>query len=98
MTEFEPLHTQIQKTIQTMAGTIFLEDPSGFPLEESNLYHVSKDGNKMIWKAEKPERAGLFNRVMLNTDGSTLSAYTVTGQACEIDLYTGKLISQAKIM
>ena len=97
MSEFKPLHTQIQKTIQTMAGTIFLEDPSGFPQEESNLYHVSREG-KLIWKAEKPERTGMFNRVMLNMDGDTLSAYTVTGQACEIDLHTGKLISQAKIM
>ena len=97
MTEFEPLHTQIQKTIQTMAGTIFLEDPKGFPLDESNLYHVNKDG-KMIWKAEKPEPAGLYNRVKLNMDGNTLSAYTVTGQACELDLLSGKLLSQAKIM
>ena len=97
MSEFEPLHTQIQKTIQTMVGTIFLEDPSGFPLEESNLYHVSKDG-KLLWQAEKPESAGLYNRVMLNTDGNSLSAYTITGKACEIDLYNGKLISQTKIM
>ncbi|MGD8402565.1 MAG: hypothetical protein PVJ21_02815 [Anaerolineales bacterium] len=97
MTEFEPLHTQIQKTIQTMVGTIFLEDPSGFPIKESNLYHVSKEG-KLLWRAEKPEPTGLYNRVMLNTDGNSLSAYTITGKACEIDLYTGKLISQAKIM
>lgn len=97
MTEFEPLHTQIQKTIQTMAGTIILEAPSGFPVDESNLYHIGKDG-ELIWTAEKPERAGLYNRVMLNTDGNTLSAYTVTGQACELDLISGKLLSQAKIM
>lgn len=97
MSEFEPLHTQVQKTIQTMVGTIYLEDPSGFPREESNLYHVSKEG-KLLWQAEKPEPAGLYNRVMLNTDGNSLSAYTITGKACEIDLYSGKLISQAKIM
>lgn len=97
MIEFEPLHTKIQKTIQTMAGTIFLEDPSGFPLEESNLYHVSREG-KMLWRAEKPEPKGLFNRVMLNADSNSLSAYTVTGEACEIDLYNGTLISQSKIM
>jgi hypothetical protein len=39
----------------------------------------------------------LYNRVMLNMD-DTLSAYAVTGQSCEIDLRTGKLLSQAKIM
>jgi hypothetical protein len=97
MAEIEPLHTQIQKTIQTMVGTVILEDPSGFPLDESNLYHLSKNG-EMIWQAEKPETAGLYNRVMLNTDGNTLSAYAITGQACEIDLINGKLISQVKIM
>jgi hypothetical protein len=97
MTAFEPLHTQIQKTIQTMAGTVILEDPSGYPFSASNLYHLNKDG-EMLWQAEKPEPAGLYNRVMLNTDGNSLSAYTVTGKACEIDLYTGRLISQVKIM
>jgi hypothetical protein len=52
----------------------------------------------MVWQAEKPEPAGLYSRVMLNTDGNTLSAYAVTGQACELDLISGKLLSQAKIM
>ena len=97
MTEINPLHTQIQKTIQTMIGSVILEDPSGFPLNESNLYHLSKDG-EVIWQAEKPEPAGLYNRVMLNPDGNTLSAYTVTGQACELDMMNGNLISQAKLM
>ena len=97
MIEIEPLRTQILKTIQTMVGTIVLEDPGGFPSNESNLYHITKNG-EMVWQAEKPEPAGLYNRVMLNTDGNTLSAYTVTGQACEIDLMSGKLLSQAKIM
>lgn len=80
-----------------MVGTIILEDPKGFPREKSNLYHLSKNGN-MLWQAEKPEPAGLYNRVMLNTDGNTLSAYTVTGQACEIDLVNGNLISHVKLM
>ena len=97
MLDFEPLHTQIQKTIQTMVGTIILEDPHGFPLNKSNLYHISK-GGEMLWQAEKPERTGLYNRVMLNTDGNTLSAYTVTGEACEIDLGSGDLISHVKLM
>lgn len=97
MDEIEPLHTQIQKTIQTMAGTVVLEDPAGFPRDKSNLYCLGKDG-EMVWQAEKPEPAGLYNRVMLNTDGNTLSAYTVTGQACEIDLISGDLVSQSKMM
>jgi hypothetical protein len=97
MIEIEPLHTQIQKTIQTFVGTVVLEDPSGFPLTESNLYCVSQRGD-LVWKAEKPEPSGLYNRVMLNMDGHTLSAYAVTGQACEIELESGNLLTQAKIM
>ena len=97
MTEFEPLHTQVQKIIQTLVGTVILEDPSRFPFDKSNLYHVSKEG-KMLWQAEKPEPNGLYNRVMLNSDGNTLSAYTVTGQACEIDLTNGSLISHTNIL
>jgi hypothetical protein len=96
MTEIEPIHTQIQKTIQTVIGTIVLEDPSGFPLMESNLYCVKNSG-ELAWKAEKPEPGGLFSRVMLNMDGNSLSAYTITGQACEIDLGNGDLLSQVGI-
>ena len=97
MTEIEPLHTQVQKTIQMKVGMVVLEDPDGFPRNESNLYYLGKNG-EMIWQAEKPEPEGLYSRVMLNPDGRTLSAYAVTGQACEIDLLSGKLISQAKLM
>lgn len=97
MSEIEPIHTQIQKSTQTMVGTIVLEDPIGFPQDKSNLYCLGKNG-EMVWQAEKPEPAGLYNRVMLNTDGNSLSAYAITGQACEIDLISGKLLSQAKIM
>ncbi len=97
MAEIEPLHTQIQKIIQTMAGTVILEDPSGFPSSASNLYQLSKDG-EMLWQAEKPEPSGLYNRAMLNTDGNSLSAYTVTGEACEIDLTNGNLLSHVKLM
>ena len=97
MAKFEPLHTQIQKTTQLMIGTVVLEDPVGFPQDKSNLYCLGKNG-EMVWQAEKPEPAGLYSRVMLNTDGNTLSAYAVTGQACELDLISGKLLSQAKIM
>ena len=97
MAKIEPLHTQIQKTIQTAIGSVVMENPKGFPRSESNLYCRGQDG-KMIWQAEKPEPAGLYNRVMFNSDGYTLAAYTVTGQACELDLSNGKLISQVKMM
>ena len=97
MIETKPLYTQVQKTIQTMVGLVVLEDPSGFPQEKSNLYCLGQQG-EMIWQAEKPEPAGLYNRVMLNMEGNSLSAYTVTGQACEIDLINGSLISHAKIL
>jgi len=96
MAEIEPLHTQIQKTIQTMVGTIVLEDPQGFPRDETNLYCLGQNG-EIIWQAEKPEPSGLYNRLMLNSD-VTLSAYAITGQSCELDLITGKLISQAKLL
>ena len=96
MTTIEPSHTQVQKTIQTMVGTIVLEDPNNFPRDKSNLYCLGPKG-ELVWQAEKPESAGLYNRVKLNMD-DTLSAYAVTGQSCELDLRTGRLISQAKIM
>ena len=97
MTEIEPLHTQIQKTIQTMVGTIVLEDPNEFPRDKSNLYCLDQNG-EFVWLAEKPEPAGLYNRVMLNTDGNTLSTYTITGEACELDLINGTLISHVKLV
>ena len=96
MPEIEPRHTTIQKTTQTMMGTVVLENPQGFPWDESNLYCVGHQG-EIVWEAEKPERPGLYSRVMLDTQTETLSAYAVTGQACEIELMTGKLISQVKI-
>ena len=80
-----------------MVGIIVLEEPGNFPHNESNLYCLKQNG-ETVWKADKPEPTGLYNRVMLNTDGNTLSAYAVTGQACEIDLLSGELISQVKIM
>ena len=96
MIEIEPLHTQVQKTIQTMFGIVVLEEPGGFPRNESNLYCIGHSGD-LVWKAEKPEPAGLYNRVMLNMDGNTISAYAITGQACEIELGSGHLLSQVKI-
>jgi hypothetical protein len=92
----EALYTKIDKTIQLSVGVIVLESPSGFPLNESNLYLVEQNGN-IIWKAEKPDRGTFFSRVKLNEDGNTFSAYTTRGHACELDLKTGKLISFTSI-
>ena len=96
MVEIEPKHTKIKKNIQTMVGRVILESPTNFPRNESNLYVLSHKG-RLVWKAEKPESDTLHTRVRLNTDSLTLSAYTSTGQACEIDLKSGKLLSQTTI-
>ena len=94
--DIQPLHTKIDKSIQTTPGTIVLENHSGFPRYESNLYCVAPNG-KMVWKAEKPDTSTLFSRVKLNEDGDTISAYTIGGHACELELRTGKLISHTVI-
>jgi hypothetical protein len=94
--DFEPLHTKAEKTIQITLGWIVLESPNGFPRNESNLYFISLDG-KINWRAEKPDASVLYTRVKLNEDGDTLSAYTLGGHSCELDIRTGKLISQTSI-
>ncbi len=94
--DIQPLHTKIDKTIQINAGRIVLENPSGFPRNESNLYLIGSDRN-IIWKAEKPDASTFFSRVKLNEDGETFSAYTIHGHACELALRTGKLISFTSI-
>jgi hypothetical protein len=78
--------------IQVNAGVIVLENPTGFPHNEANLYLVGLNG-KIIWKAEKPDPNTFFTRVKLNDDGRTFSAYTLNGHACELDLKSGRLIS-----
>jgi hypothetical protein len=93
--EIQPLHTTVDKSIQTMLGMLVLEAPNGFPRFESNLYIVGVSG-KLFWKAEKPDPNTLYSRVRLNDD-ETISAYTISGQACELELKTGKLISFTKI-
>lgn len=92
----QPLHTKIDKIIQTRVGLVILEIPDRFPYTESNLYCLSPN-NKILWKAEKPEPNTLYSRVRLNEDGATLSTYTTGGHACDLELNTGKLISQATI-
>jgi hypothetical protein len=94
--EIKPLHTKVEKIIQLTLGTIVLEDPKGFPLNESNLYSVLSDG-KIMWHAEKPEPSDLYSRVRLNDNGRTLSTYTLGGHACELDAQTGKILSQTRI-
>lgn len=94
--DIQPIHTKVDKTIQVNAGVIVLENPNGFPRAESNLYLLKSDGS-IAWKAEKPDASAFFSRVRLNEDGNTLSAYTVGGHACELELKTGKLISHTSI-
>ena len=94
--DVEALYTQIEKTIQITAGVIVLENPSGFPRNETNLYLISQRG-EILWKAEKPEPFTSFSRVKLNEDGDTFSAYTLGGHACELELRSGKLISFTRI-
>lgn len=93
--DLQPLHTTIDKFIQTMLGMLVLEAPNGFPRYDSNLYITGVSG-KIIWKAEKPDPNTLYSRMRLNDD-ETISAYTTSGHACELELKTGKLISFTKI-
>lgn len=88
----EALHTHIEKTIQINAGVIVLENPVGFPFNDTNLYLINQKG-EIVWKAEKPVPGTSFSRVKLNEDGDTFSAYTLGGHACELELRSGKLIS-----
>lgn len=52
--DIQPLHTKIEKTIQTSYGTVVMEHYSGFPRGESNIYCVDP-GGKILWFAEKPD-------------------------------------------
>lgn len=95
--DIQPLHTKIDKMIQTMVGEIVLENPTGFPRGESNLYCVTPHTGTIVWQAEKPDPYTLYSRVRLNEDGATVSAYTIGSHACELDPRTGKLISHTVI-
>jgi hypothetical protein len=94
--EIKPLHTKVDKTIQTLHGTIVLEDPAGFPRADCNLYCISAEG-RLVWKAEKPEPSTLYSRVKLNENGASISTYTLGSHACELDLGTGKILSKTSI-
>lgn len=91
--ELHPRHTKIEKLIEVSSGTAILEQYSGYPLGESNLYFVTSTG-ELLWHAERPAPDAHYIRVRLNEDGKTLSAYTTGRHACEIDLKTGSLLSQ----
>ena len=94
--EIRPQHTHIAISIQLTVGTIVLEDPKGFPRNESNLYYVMLD-ERILWHAEKPDAQTLYSRMRLNDDGKTLSTYTLGGHSCELDVQTGKILSQTRI-
>lgn len=94
--EIDPLHTKVEKSIGTFLGEVVLESPQGFPRSESNLYLVSPKA-EILWRAEKPDPNTLFSRIALSSDGGSLSTYTIGGHACDLDLRTGKLLSQTKI-
>lgn len=94
--EITPLHTKVDKFIQTAVGTIVLESSNQFPRGESNLYCISPAG-KIVWKAEKPEQYTLYSRVKLNEDGVSLSTYTLSGHACDLELKTGRILSKTSI-
>lgn len=95
--EIKPRYTKIEKTIQTRSGTIVLEDPEGFPRSDCNLYCITKDG-AIVWKAEKPESSTLYSRVKLNENAITVSTYTLSSHACELELGTGKILSKTSFM
>ena len=91
--QITPLHTSIEKLIELKRGVVVLENPNGFPLSESNLYLIAPNGD-ILWKAEKPTENSIFTKVKLNED-SSISTFTNSGQFCEIDMDTGKIISSS---
>lgn len=91
--EVEPRHTKIEKIISVRNGKVILEDHNRYPLHESNLYFLSESG-ELVWYAERPAPDAHYIRVKLNEDGEKISAYTTGRHACEIDLKSGKLLSQ----
>lgn len=91
--QITPLHTSVEKLIELKRGVVVLESTNGFPLNETNLYMLSPNGD-VLWKAEKPAANTIFTKVKLNED-SSISTFTNSGQFCEIDIETGKIISSS---
>ncbi len=88
-----PRHTKIVKVIALKTGNVILEDHVRYPLGESNLYFVSDEG-EAIWDAERPAPDAHYIWAKLDDEGQQVSAYTTGRHAVEIDLKTGKLLSQ----
>lgn len=88
-----PLYTSVEKHIELKKGVIVLENPHGCPIHETNLYMLDSSGD-MIWKAEKPAQNVLFTKMKLEED-SFISTFTNSGQFCEIDIETGKILSSS---
>jgi hypothetical protein len=97
MSVIEPRHTQIEKMIDTMVGKVVLEGPASYPRDESNLYCVALNG-KIAWFAERPQDGSHYTRVRFDDQGEKLLTYSTRGHACEVDLKTGKLLSQVSIL
>ncbi len=89
----KPRHTNIVKVIALKTGNVILEDHIRYPLGESNLYFVTEDG-EAVWDAERPAPDAHYIRARLDEEGQHISAYTTGRHACDIDLKTGKLLSQ----
>ena len=96
MPDIEPRHTSIEKTIDTVVGKVVLENAVSYPRDESNLYCVSDIG-KIVWFAERPDDGSHYSRVRFGDQGEVLVTYSTRGHACEVDLRTGKLISQVSM-
>jgi len=93
MPALNPRHTQIEKTLDTVAGKVVLENPASYPRGESNLYCLGADG-AVVWFAERPEGWVHYSRVRFDDQGEKLLTYSTRGHACEIEVKTGKLLSQ----
>jgi outer membrane protein assembly factor BamB len=91
--QIAPLYTIVEKVIELKKGIVVMESSTGFPLNETNLYMLSPNGD-VLWKAEKPNSNTLFTKMKLNEDFS-ISTFTNNGQFCEIDMETGKIISSS---
>ena len=89
----KPRHTQILKVIALRGEIVILEDHVRYPLSESNLYCVTEVGEP-VWDAERPAPDAHYIRAKLDDDGRQVSAYTTGRHACELDVKTGKLLSQ----
>jgi hypothetical protein len=96
MPEINPRHTKIEKTLDAVVGKVVLENPTSYPRDESNLYCVASTGD-IAWFAERPEGGAHYSRVRFDDHGEKLLTYSTRGHACEVDLKTGKLISQSSM-